>query len=56
MATAGFRGFTGVAAIGIAAAFLPAQQSALPTTMRVKADEIGGVVSSSKGAEAGVAD
>src|ERR1700732_231273 len=54
MRIAGFLCFSGLAAIGIAGYFtthLSAQQS---TAANVKADEIGGVVSSSAGPDAGV--
>jgi hypothetical protein len=50
MRTAGFLCFSGVVAVTIAG-YLAAQQN---TTVKVKGDEIGGVVSSANGAEAGV--
>ncbi len=50
MRTAGFLCFSGVMAIGIAG-YLAAQQNA---TVKIKSDEIGGVVSSANGVEAGV--
>ena len=50
MRTAGFLCFSGVVAVAIAG-YLAAQSNA---TVKVKSDEIGGVVSSANGAEAGV--
>jgi hypothetical protein len=53
MRNAGFASFPILAAIALTG-YLVAQQTATVAAVRVKSDEIGGLVSSSKGAEAGV--